>query len=215
MARMMKISLIGMSGSGKSFWAKRLEALGFQRFCIDDMIEERLGEELTRLGYQGINDVARWMGQPYEAQYGSTSVRYLALEAEVLHEALEAVEKAGAAERIVVDTTGSVVYMDEDILRRLSEGTTVVHLEVPSSVLDQQYQRFLADLKPVIWGTVFSQQAGETGQEALARSYPELLASRDQHYRRLADHALPYHVVQHQSFSAEDLVDYLTALPSE
>ena len=38
----MKISIVGMSGSGKTYWSKKLESEGFKRFCCDDLIEEKL-----------------------------------------------------------------------------------------------------------------------------------------------------------------------------
>ena len=38
-----QLSLIGMSGAGKSYWSKRMESLGFQVYSCDDLIAERLG----------------------------------------------------------------------------------------------------------------------------------------------------------------------------
>ena len=37
-----QLSLIGMSGAGKSYWSKRMESLGFQMYSGDDLIDERL-----------------------------------------------------------------------------------------------------------------------------------------------------------------------------
>ena len=57
----MRLSLIGMSGSGKSHWSKKLTAYGFKAFHCDDLIEELLTEDL--LGADGIPlSVGEWMG---------------------------------------------------------------------------------------------------------------------------------------------------------
>ena len=66
-----------MSGSGKSYWSKKLQAKGFKRFCCDDLIEKKLENELKKLGYSGIQDVAKWMGQPFDTQYLRSSKEYL------------------------------------------------------------------------------------------------------------------------------------------
>ena len=70
----MVITFIGMSSVGKSAWSTKLEELkGFRRYCCDDLIEKYLGPEFKALGYLGINDVSRWMGQPYDQRYKKTA----------------------------------------------------------------------------------------------------------------------------------------------
>jgi shikimate kinase len=183
----MKISLIGMSGCGKSFWAEKLAASGFERFCIDDLIEQRLGDELR---HHGIKGVAEWMGQPYEARHGATSARYLALEQAAVEEALDALEKQSAAADTVIDTTGSVIYLGKQLLDRLASLTTLIYLDT----LDLQalYEQYVRDPKPVIWGNTFSQRPHESPEAALARCYPDLLAYRQRRYRGLAHHTLDH-----------------------
>src|SRR5258706_6711991 len=119
----MKISLIGMSGSGKTYWSEKLAQKGFTIFCCDALIEKKLGVELTSLGYNGIEDVAKWMGQPFSAQYKQTSKRYLQFEQEVMEEFLQFLEKTKDDENIVIDTTGSVIYLDKNIIKKLSQLT--------------------------------------------------------------------------------------------
>lgn len=205
------ISLIGMSGSGKSHWSSRLQGRGFERFCCDDMIEERLGNELKVLGYAGIRDVARWMGQPYDSQYDQTSKRYLDFEGEVVGEVLERVGRS-KARRVVIDTTGSVIYLAEDILQELSARTRVVYLETPDSVKEQMYQLYLADPKPVIWGDSFSREGGETNRQALARCYPLLLAYRTARYARLAHITLDYDTLHSPNFTVDDFMDRVSVI---
>ena len=61
---MIKLSLIGMSGAGKSYWAQKLADAGFRVIGIDDRIEEKLAPELAAGGHSGIGGVAAWMGWP-------------------------------------------------------------------------------------------------------------------------------------------------------
>src|SRR5437762_762767 len=118
----MKISLVGMSGSGKTHWGKKLARQGFTLFDANELLEDKLRDELKKVGYKGIRDVARWMGQPYEKQYSKTSAQYLAAERETMMEILDYVEKrAKPDEHILIDTTGSVIYTGDDIFQRLSD----------------------------------------------------------------------------------------------
>lgn len=201
------VSLIGMSGSGKSYWSGKLQEAGFERFCCDDMIEERLGSELKSLGYSGIQDVAKWMGQPYNLQYGRTSKRYLDFEGEVVREVLATVEQSAPHRDTVIDTTGSVIYLARDILQGLRARTRVVYLETPDSVKEDMYRLYLADPKPVIWGNSFSREDGETDMQALGRCYPLLLAYRTARYARLAHTTLNYRMLRNPDFTVGNFID--------
>ncbi|MFL2772199.1 MAG: hypothetical protein ACJ0DH_01235 [bacterium] len=39
----MRLSLIGMSGAGKSYWAKRMQSQGYRSIICDNLIAEQLG----------------------------------------------------------------------------------------------------------------------------------------------------------------------------
>lgn len=181
----MIISLIGMSGVGKTFWSKKLEKKGFKRFGCDDIIEEKLGKELKRLGYSGINDVAKWLGQPYDTQYETTSKKYLELENNAMSEIFLRVptEKGDA----VIDTTGSVIYTNKPILKQLKKLTKVIYLVTPLELQKKMYILYLKDPKPVIWGNSFFKQTNESNLDALVRCYPRLLTFRAKEYEKLAD----------------------------
>lgn len=206
----MKISLIGMSGSGKSYWSKQIQGKGFKRFCIDDLIEEKLGDELKHLGYNGINDVSKWMGQPFDQQYPQASKRYLDFEQEVTEEILTVIEKTKNHKNIVIDTTGSVIYLDKEILQKLSTLTTVVYLETPASIQQKMYQLYIKEPKPVIWGDSFNKKPHEKNIEALKRCYPELLAFRTKKYEKLADVTLDYFEVREPGFTLDTFLKKIT-----
>lgn len=188
----MRISLVGMSGSGKSFWSGKLYELGYKVYGCDDLIEAKLEKELIKGGYKGIEDVARWMGQPYEAQYGVNSLKYLKFEREVVEEILEIIKNGDSGEDIVIDTTGSVIYLENELLSRLKNQTKIVYLEVPQEVQDKMYQLYLKEPKPVIWGDQYARSEGDDEQEALKKNYPKLLKSRAEKYSGLADKVLRY-----------------------
>ncbi len=111
----MRLSLVGMSGSGKSFWSRKLSRSGFRRICCDDFIAARLAAEL---GTQGgsIAAVGRWMGFPFERHYKEREASYLASEVEVMAQILGELSQnaENQEEDTVVDTTGSVIYTGEE-----------------------------------------------------------------------------------------------------
>src|SRR5258708_565140 len=133
----MIISFIGMSGSGKSHWSKKLHAKGFKRFCCDDLIEEKLGDELKKLGYSGIQDVAKWMGQPFDSQYKRSSKKYLQFETEALEEIFDQTNNFSVNDDIVIDTTGSVIYARKELLKRLTEQSKVIYFETQVLVKEE------------------------------------------------------------------------------
>lgn len=204
------ISLIGMSNSGKSHWTNKLREIGFQTIDCDDLIEEQLGKELTSLGFSGgIQDVSKWMGQPFEPQYPKASQRYLELEAEVLSEALRKI-KDGT--NLAIDTTGSVVCLPPEILAILAAETRVFYLETPEDKVQEMYERYIQEPKPVIWGKSFSKKDFETDMEALARCYPDLLAFRTSRYADLAHVTLKYEELRDPNFTVENFIQRIQQL---
>lgn len=205
----MHITLIGMSNIGKSYWSKKLaEEAGFRRISCDDLIEKRLGPELSELGYQGIHDVARWMGQPYEARYPAASQRYVEVERAVMLDAIATLRKADPHEPpYALDTTGSVIYAGEDVIHELKSLTQVVYIAASSQHVSRLFADYLAMPKPVIWGDAYVCARGETQEDALERCYPQLLSSRARLYERMADVIIPSDRHRAPKASAHDLFD--------
>jgi shikimate kinase len=188
----MFVSLIGMSNLGKTFWGRKLSSeLGFEYWGVDDYIEQQLKPELEELGYEGIQDMSKWLGQPWEEQYSQNSQRYLQLEEEGMRQALELVEKE-KVKNLVIDTTGSVGYISEAVLEKMRELTTVVWLKTPEGHQEQMFRQFRENPKPIFWGESFERKEGEGVSQALARCYPELLKVREGMYRRWAEVSLSY-----------------------
>lgn len=208
----MRLSIIGMSGSGKSHWAARLAEHGFKRFCCDDLIKEKLTSELIRPD-GSLMELGEWMGFPYEPRYRTRESRYLTCEIEVLAEIINClrVHTNNPNEDVVIDTTGSVIYTGEEILKNLCRYTTVVHLATPPEVQELMLKAYIANQRPVLWRDMFSQRPNEANEEALAKCYPGLLSSRERLYKQYADVTIDYYTLNADGFTVSHflkLVDY-------
>lgn len=199
----MKISLIGMSGTGKSYWSAKLAEYGFKRFCCDDLIAAKLAPELMA-GPGPVLEVGEWMGFPYEAHYQERAAKYLACEIEVLTEICDYLEQA--TEPVVVDTTGSAIYAGDTLLERLSRHSLVVHLATPLAVQAQMLEAYVRNQRPVLWNGIFHKAPDETDQAALIRCYPALLASREALYACYAGVTVDYHLRRQADFSIADFL---------
>jgi shikimate kinase len=185
-----RIALVGMSGTGKTFWAKRLAADGFQSISCDDRIEELLRTHLAAAGHAGINGVAAWMGWPDSPTYAQREADYLAAEIATLDQLLTELERNPSRE-LVLDTTGSVIYTGNNVLMRLRRQMTIVYLAASPEEQQLLIQRYLTDPKPVLWRGAFQPKNGETPRETVSRCYPTLAAARRQSYEALAHCTLP------------------------
>ncbi|MBN1886605.1 MAG: hypothetical protein JW850_01390 [Thermoflexales bacterium] len=196
-----------MSGTGKSTWSVKLAERGFRRFCCDEMITDKLSPELVGPDRNAMS-VGEWMGFPYEPHYTERESRYLMCEMEVLDEicAYLGDAKTDPGESVVVDTTGSVIYTGEEALGKLRRHTVVVHLATPPKAWGKMLQAYLANQRPVLWRGLFSQEANESVEEALARCYPKLLSAREQLYERWA-HVIVDYDTRQGSFGVDDLLE--------
>lgn len=197
-----------MSNVGKTYWSMKLVSTGFRRFGIDEMIKEKLEEELKETGFSGIEDVAKWMGQPYDERYPDASKKYLDAETETVKEIVQQLENnSSLKENIVIDTTGSIIYTGDEIMMKLAKLTTVVYLDTPESVRQEMYESYLWNPKPVIWGSSFQKLDGESCQEALRQCYPQLLNYRAKQYKKYAHITLDYFLLRQPNFNTEDFIN--------
>lgn len=184
----MRIALIGMSGSGKSFWSSILSRHGFQTISCDDAIGRRLAGE-GEISNPSIDSLGRWMGFPFDPDFARKQARYLTLEGAVMDEILQDLETGpvdAAAPHLVIDTTGSVIYTGETMMQRLRQQTLVIYLSLPGSYRKTLRRAYQMEPRPVIWGQYFNKRRDENDQEALKRCYDDLLESRELLYRRYA-----------------------------
>jgi shikimate kinase len=186
----LSLSLVGMSNVGKSFWSEKLAAdYNFDRFCCDDFVEVQLDQELRDQNFAGgIEDVALWMGQPYDPQFPNTQELYLRHEAASVRAIMG---RVATGRNSVIDTTGSVVYLDASLRQWLNDQTTVVHIEATQAKRADLFRKYLDRPKPVIWGESYRPRTSELASEALARCYPDLLDFRASRYAAMAHVTLP------------------------
>jgi shikimate kinase len=186
----LRLALIGMSGAGKSYWTARIAAAGYPAISCDTQIESRLKPHLEAGGHSGINGVAAWMGWPHLPTYADREAAYLSEEIAVLDEVLTGLEKKSESD-LVLDTTGSVIYVGNHLLHRLRKQMQVVYLAASRDEQQLLIQRYLQDPKPVLWRGAFQARAGEAPQDTVARCYPMLIGARRQSYEALAHCSIP------------------------
>lgn len=122
-----------------------------------------------------------------------------------MSEVLEYIQH-NSQENVVIDTTGSVIYLDQEILEKLGKQTWVIYLETPEKFQNIMYKLYLDDPKPVYWGKSFVKEKEETNMEALSKCYPRLLAFRIKQYAKLADITLPYETLKRPGFGIDDFI---------
>jgi shikimate kinase len=197
----LRLALIGMSGVGKTYWAKQL-AVEYPAISIDDRIETRLATELQKSNFHGINGVAAWMGWPDSPTYAERESQYLAEEIASMDEVLSDLEKDPAS-GLILDTSGSVIHAGNNVLFRLRKLMTVVYLEASPEAQQLLVRRYLDDPKPVLWRGVLRARARESAKETVARCYPALIEARRQSYEALAHHTLPVTELHELAAAAE------------
>jgi shikimate kinase len=201
----MRLSLIGMSGSGKSTWSVKLAAAGFRRFCCDERIADMLSAELQKSGMPALS-LGEWMGFPDEDDYEIRESRYLTCEMAVMGDILDQMETNRGKTDMVVDTTGSAIYTGKNILARLRRCTTVVYLSTPSERKTQMLDAYLANQRPVVWNGMFEKSPDESRDHAMARCYPGLLHARERLYRRIAHVTIDHDTRNRPDFGLKDLL---------
>jgi shikimate kinase len=208
--RPLRLALVGMSGTGKTFWTKKLAESGVPAISCDDRIEQKLAPRLAAGGFAGINGVAAWMGWPDSATYAERESEYLTAEIHTLDEVLTEHEKQPKTS-LALDTTGSVIYTGNNLLMRLRRQMTIVYLAASAEEQQLLIRRYLSDPKPVLWRGAFQPRANETPRETVARCYPSLIAARRQSYEALAHCTLQVASLRDGSLDAAAFLEMIRA----
>ncbi len=200
------ISLIGMSGTGKTYWSNQLVQHDWEKISCDDLIERRLAKNMSP-EHEGIQGVAEWLGLPQSEGYQERQQQYLRAEIDVMEEVLERLNKCDSNDcRIVLDTTGSVVYTGDRLCQQLRQAAKVIYFSLSDISLSSLIHQFLTDPKPVLWIDQFVQYPHQTIREAIAACYPKLVRQRAQLYQRYAEMILPYEQIHQPDFTVEDFL---------
>jgi len=198
-----------MSGTGKSVWSGRLAECGFTHYSCDRLIADRLAGQLQGGNGCHMIQLGEWLGFPFDPGYEAREAEYLATETAVLTEVVERLERTSHSpdDHVVIDSTGSVIYVDRTLLARLRQCTTIIYLSVPIEFQEALCRQYVSSPRPVLWRGMFNRRPGETGPQALARCYPHLLASRQKRYEQLADVTIEHARHSASDFSAARLIE--------
>ena len=130
----LKIAFIGMSNIGKSYTALRLATrYEFNLIEVDKIIWENLGHD-------SMEAFAQWQGHPYTHGYSEREKESIALESQATRAALNTQEQ-----NPMIDTTGSVIYVDQDVLKKLKQDYYVVYIEAMQDHICLLYTSDAAD----------------------------------------------------------------------
>jgi hypothetical protein len=198
-----------MSGSGKSYWSEKLARHGFMRFCLDALITQKLSDKLRREDL-GLMTLGEWMGFPFQDGYQEREELYLSSEKQLMAETLDWIDEnacAGPEANVVLDTTGSLIYTGDDLLKKLGSLTTIVYFPVPAVIREAMLRQYLSNPRPVLWRGVFNIEPGESVEEALFRSYNALLDRREVIYHELADVEIDYFTRNSPDFRISDFME--------
>ncbi len=177
----LRIAFIGMSNAGKSYRSKVLKGeLGFMWYEVDQEIS-------NKLGFKDVTEVAEWMGEPGDTDYADREVEYMQKKAECTY--LRDLDTDG--KNLVFDTTGSVIYLSDEIKDWLREQCLVINLDAGEDAIPKMLERYLEHPKPVSWDGFLTREGGESEGEALERCYPLLLCDRLKKYRKFANINIP------------------------
>ena len=183
----MVLGLIGMSGVGKTTWARRLAEAGFVCVHCDDLIAERLRLDGTA-DVTTVEDMGRWMGFPWVANYHKREAGYLHHEAEILREIAASVEHQGTTSQpLVIDMTGSAIYVDEHTQAAIQRVATIVYLANSPAQQAELLRAYQAKPRPVIWNGQYLPLPHESPEDALARCYFNLIEARSVVYAAFAN----------------------------
>lgn len=194
----LKIVFIGMSNIGKSYTAMRLATkYDFNLIEVDKLIWENLGHD-------SMDAFAQWQGHPYTEGYSAREAHSISLETVATRKALKTDKR-----NPMIDTTGSVIYAEQDVLETLSEDYYVVYIKAMEDHLERLKAQYFKQPKPLIWAGHYETLEGKTQTESILACYPKLLNSRGQLYAKLADVTLPSTMILNPDVKIEDIYEAL------
>ncbi|WP_409433933.1 shikimate kinase [Litorimonas sp. RW-G-Af-16] len=176
----LRIAFVGMSNIGKSYTVMRLATkYDFNLIEVDKLIWENLGHD-------SMDAFAEWQGHPYTDGYSEREAHSISLETAATRKALSTDQR-----NPMVDTTGSVIYTDEDVLEMLRRDYYVVYIEAMADHIERLKVQYFKQPKPLVWAGHYEKLEGKTETESILECYPKLLKSRADMYAKLADITLP------------------------
>lgn len=194
----LRIAFVGMSNIGKSYTGSRIAAaFDFELVEVDKLIWEELGQG-------SMADFAAWQGQPYSEGYAAREAKSVSLESLATSKAV--LHDGGNA---ILDTTGSVIYIDNIVQEELLKHWYIVHISASEAAVERLKVHYFQHPKPLIWNGFYQCDKGQTPDEAILASYPKLLAARAKAYAELADATISCDVILDPDLSIEEIFERL------
>lgn len=187
----LNLTLVGMSNVGKSYWARELEKIGWQRIWSDGLLQKKM-QDAGVLQDASDEGLARWLGMPYEPGFDKRQAEIMKLEAELFWKITRELSANQGEGNIVTDPAGSLSHAGEEVCSAFQKNSFMVYLEATQQMRAEMFERFMKFPKALIWQNWFDQKEGESAQDALARCYPKLLENRARVYAQYADVTIPY-----------------------
>lgn len=200
----MKITLIGMSTVGKSYWSDRFVEAGFERLDLDGMIKERFENHLG--SPQTYEEMGEWLGFPENEGFGEREQQLKQIEAAVLRD-VTLLLKTTDKKRLIIDTGGSLVYAPPQYWHNLKQFVKIVYLKMDKKQYQGRIDLYLQTPRFMLWNGQFQPNEGESRYESYLRCYANLLAEREQLYEKYADCALAYEVHRNPAMTVNDFID--------
>lgn len=196
-----------MSGVGKSYWSKKLaKEYGFLRISCDDLIEQQISKNVS----SNNENLKSWMGLPGSENFLETQKTYMSLENQIMRETLVKISKDSSTD-YVIDTTGSIIYCETDILKNLRALSKIVYLESSKTNFDSKAERFIKNPCPlIIWGGMFQPRPDEKYEQSLKRCYLKLFESRIEHYESLFEFKISDELHKSPNFSSEEFLKLIS-----
>lgn len=140
-----------MSNIGKSFTATHLAAsFDFNAIEVDRLIWEQLGHD-------DMDALAEWQGQPYSQGYEEREERLIGLEVSATRRVMETESRNS-----LLDSTGSVIDVGEDLLGMLMSRCYVVHIAASGVDLERLKASYFERSKPLVWAGHFEELDGKS-----------------------------------------------------
>jgi shikimate kinase len=194
----LRIALVGMSNIGKSYTGMRLAtAFDFELIEVDKLIREQLGHD-------DMDAFAAWQGQPYSDGYADREAESKRLESAATQNALG--RTVGNA---VLDTTGSVIYIDKSVQENLINDWYIIHIRASDDAVERLKTQYFKQPKPLMWNGHFHQHPDQDPDDAILECYPKLLASRAKDYAALADTTIESDVILDTNLTIQDILERL------
>src|SRR5690606_11110039 len=130
-------------------------------FGCDDLITEFLAKNFG-FAKPGVFYVHAWVGYPDEEAHAERADQYLQAEEAVLEIIINFLEQSDPEQNIVIDSTGSIIYMKPEIIARLQKYTQFVYLDITSEDYKKMLSYYLSNPVAIIWNVFFHPKPNET-----------------------------------------------------